>query len=61
MMSVGYDDIVTQLERLEASGVQVTDRKPRNGLPDWHIADIHDVHGTMIRITQDQPADEDGD
>ena len=53
MMSVGYDDIVKQLERLEASGVQVTDRKPRDGILDWQIADIGDVHGALLQITQD--------
>lgn len=40
MMSVGYDDVVKQLERLEASGVQVTDREPRDGIPNWRIAEF---------------------
>ena len=40
MMSVGYDDIVKQLLRLEASGVQVTDREPREGMLDWRITDF---------------------
>ena len=53
MLSVGYDDIVKQLERLEASGVQVTDRKPRDGILDWQIADIGDVHGALFQIAQD--------
>ena len=59
MLSVGYDDIVKQLERLEASGVQVTDRKPRDGILDWQIADIGDVHGALFQIAQDN-TEEDG-
>lgn len=60
MMSVGYDNIVKQLERLEASGVQVTDREPRDGILDWRIADIGDVHGALFQLTQDDRAqDED--
>ena len=58
LLSVGYDDIVTQLERLEASGVQVTDRKPRKGILDWRIADIGDVHGALFQIAEDD-GDED--
>ena len=40
MMSVGYDNVVKQLERLDSSGVQVTDREPREGILDWRIADF---------------------
>ena len=58
MMSIGYDDIVKQLERLEASGVQVTDRKPRDGILDWQIADIGDVHGALFQIAQDGTSDD---
>ena len=58
MLSVGYDDIVKQLERLEASGVQVTDRKPREGILDWQIADIGDVHGALFQLTQDDSGNE---
>ena len=58
MLSIGYDDIVRQLERLEASGVQVTDRKPRDGILDWQIADIGDVHGALFQLTQDDSEQE---
>ena len=53
LLSIGYDDIVTQLERLEASGVQVTDRKPRDGILDWRIADIGELHGVHLQLAED--------
>jgi len=54
LLSLGYDDIVKQLEKLESSGVQVTDREPRDGILDWRIADIGDVHGAFIQLTQEE-------
>lgn len=58
MLSLGYEDIVRQLERLEASGVQVMDRNPRDGILDWQIADIGDVHGALFQLTQDNSGEE---
>jgi methylmalonyl-CoA/ethylmalonyl-CoA epimerase len=61
LLSLGYDDLVKQLERLEAGGVQVTDRVPREGILDWRIADVGDIHGALIQLTQDDLPDDDRD
>ena len=59
LLSIGCDDIVAQLERLEASGLQATDQKPREGILEWRIADIGEVHGALFQFTQDDPTDDD--
>ena len=59
LISLGYEDIVQQLEQLEASGVDIVDQVPRDGIHDWRVADIGDVNGAMMQITQDNPADDD--
>lgn len=59
LLSLGYEDIVQRLERLEADGVDVIDQAPRNGILDWRVADIGDLHGAKMQLTQDNPvADE---
>ena len=59
LISLGYEDIVQQLEQLEASGVDIVDQVPRDGIHNWRVADIGDVNGAMMQITQDSPADDD--
>ena len=56
-MSVGYEDIVQQLERLDASGIEAINQVPRNGILDWRVADIGDVHGAKMQLTDDPLAD----
>jgi methylmalonyl-CoA/ethylmalonyl-CoA epimerase len=58
LLSIGYDDIVKQLERLEASGVQVTDRKPREGILDWRVADFGELHGVNLQFAADDQDDQ---
>jgi methylmalonyl-CoA/ethylmalonyl-CoA epimerase len=58
LLSLGYEDIVQQLERLEAGGVAVVDQAPRDGVLDWLVADIGDLHGAKMQLTQENPADD---
>jgi methylmalonyl-CoA/ethylmalonyl-CoA epimerase len=57
LMSLGYEDIVQQLGRLEASGVELVDQSPRDGILDWRVADIGDLHGAKVQITDDTKED----
>jgi methylmalonyl-CoA/ethylmalonyl-CoA epimerase len=57
LLSVGHDDIVQQLERLVASGIEAIDQVPRNGILDWRVADIGDLHGAKMQLTDDSLAD----
>ena len=53
LLSLGYEDIVQQLERLEASDVELVDHSPRDGILDWRVADIGDLHGAKVQLTDD--------
>jgi len=53
LLSLGYEDIVQQLGRLEASDVELVDQSPRDGILDWRVADIGDVHGAKVQLTDD--------
>ncbi len=59
LLSLGYEDIVQQLERLEASGVEAVDQAPRAGILDWCVADIGDLNGAKMQLTQDRSTDGD--
>ena len=59
LLSLGYEDIVQQLERLEASGVEPVDQAPRAGILDWCVADIGDLNGAKMQLTQDRSTDGD--
>ncbi len=54
LLSLGYKDIERQLERLEASGVDPVDPALRDGILDWRVADIGQIHGALIQLTRDQ-------
>ena len=58
LLSLAYEDIVQQLERLEASDVELVDQRPRDGILDWRVADIGDLHGAKMQLAQDKPADD---
>ena len=53
LISLGYPDIVQQLERLEDSGVDPIDKVPRSGVLDWRVADIGPLHGSLLQLTED--------
>jgi methylmalonyl-CoA/ethylmalonyl-CoA epimerase len=57
LLSLGYEDIVQQLGRLEASDVELVDQSPRDGILDWRVADIGDLHGAKVQITDDTKED----
>ena len=59
LLSLGYEDIVKQLERLEASGVEAVDQAPRAGILDWLVADIGDLNGAKMQLTQDRSTEGD--
>jgi len=44
---------VQQLGRLEASDVELVDQSPRDGILDWRVADIGDLHGAKVQLTDD--------
>jgi methylmalonyl-CoA/ethylmalonyl-CoA epimerase len=53
LLSLGYEDIVQQLGRLEASDVELVDQSPRDGILDWRVADVGDLHGAKVQLTED--------
>ena len=59
LLSLGYEDIVQQLERLESEGIEAIDMAPRDGILDWRVADIGDLHGAKMQLTDDSLADGD--
>ena len=56
LISFGYRDVVKQLEYLESGGLQPDDRELRNGILNWHVADIGEVNGALLQMTQDTNA-----
>ena len=59
LLSLGYEDIVQQLERLEADGVNPVDQVPRAGILDWRVADIGDLNGAKMQLTQNRSTEGD--
>ena len=59
LLSLGYEDIAQQLERLETSGVEVVDGVPRDGVLDWRVADVGNLHGAKIQMTNVPSEDKD--
>ena len=57
LVSLGYEDIVQQLERLESEGIEAIDMAPRDGILDWRVADIGDLHGAKMQLTDDSLVD----
>jgi len=57
LLSLGCEDIVQQLERLESEGIEAIDMAPREGILDWRVADIGDLHGAKMQLTDDSLVD----
>jgi len=53
LVSFGVDDLEGRLAQLHSSGQVTEDAAPRNGILDWQVADIGEVHGTLLQLTQD--------
>jgi methylmalonyl-CoA/ethylmalonyl-CoA epimerase len=56
LLSLGYEDIVQQLESLDACGVEAMDKVPRDGILDWRVADVGDLHGARLQLIHDPQA-----
>ena len=54
LLSVGTPDLDTELARLSRSGMEPRDRKARKGILDWRVADVAEVYGTMLHLTDDK-------
>lgn len=55
LASFGVDDIQSHLDRLQHEGIDTTDQAARNGILDWQVADIAEVHGARLQLTRDEP------
>ena len=53
LVSFGVDDLGGRLEALDAEGFEASDRSPRGGILDWEVADIGELHGAIVQLTQD--------
>jgi len=56
LISLGYNDLARQLEHLEARNVHISDQEPRSGIVDWQVADIGEVNGVLLQMTDDAAA-----
>jgi len=55
LLSLGFEDLDQQLERLETSGVDLVDQRPRDGIVDWRVADVGILNGANLQLTHDKP------
>ena len=53
LVSFGVDDLAAQLDVLEHGGIEPTDNAPRSGILDWKVADVGEIHGAIVQLTQD--------
>lgn len=53
MVSFGVEDLTTRLEYLDAQGFDLKDKSSRAGILDWDVADIGELHGALIQLTQE--------
>ena len=56
LLSVGDDNVAMHLERLGERGLPLIDEQLRQGISDWEIADIGELHGALIQLTQEPTA-----
>ena len=53
LVSFGVDDLASQVEALDHGGIELVDTAPRAGILDWEVADIGEIHGAIVQLTQD--------
>lgn len=53
LVSFGVEDLTARLEELDAQGLGPEDRSSRAGILDWEVADIGELHGARIQLTQE--------
>ena len=51
LLSVGTNDLEKHLRQLEATGLKPLDSEPRDGILGWRVADIAEVHGVLLQLT----------
>ena len=54
LASFGTDDLQAHLDRLRDGGIDITDSTARDGILDWQVADIGEVHGARLQLTRDK-------
>jgi len=57
LLSLGVDNLAQRLEQLESDGVDIVDAGSRAGILDWCVADIGDLHGAKMQLTDDSLVD----
>jgi hypothetical protein len=57
LLSLGVDNLAQRLEQLESDGVDTVDAGSRAGILDWRVADIGDLHGAKMQLTDDSLVD----
>jgi methylmalonyl-CoA/ethylmalonyl-CoA epimerase len=51
LLSAGTDDLEKRLRQLEATGLKPLDSEPRDGILGWRVADVAEVHGVLLQLT----------
>jgi methylmalonyl-CoA/ethylmalonyl-CoA epimerase len=58
LISVGTDDLEAHLQQLDSVGESLIDPVPRDGILDWRVAEVGEVHGVLLQLTQDKAGSE---
>jgi methylmalonyl-CoA/ethylmalonyl-CoA epimerase len=53
LISFGVEDVPQELGRLSQDGFMTTDDGPRDGIVDWSVADIGELHGAIVQLARD--------
>ncbi len=57
LLSLGVENLALRLEQLESDGIDTVDAESRAGILDWRIADIGELHGANMQLTDDSMID----
>ena len=53
LISAATDDLEGHLLHLQSEGLHPIDPEPREGILDWRVADIAEVHGVLLQLTDE--------
>ncbi len=53
LLSLGVEDLAEAIEQLASDGIECTDIAARAGILDWRVADIGELHGALMQLTED--------
>jgi len=53
LISAATDDLEGHLQQLQSAGLRPIDPEPRKGILDWRVADIAEVHGVLLQLTDE--------